>query len=86
MININNIQPSLDLNVKNQYPLYSLVEAYGNHKKPEKTHDKSHRKSHRKSHHKKHVKNIPVVIPYLMCLLFFVIIPGVILAVIFNTN
>jgi hypothetical protein len=82
MININNIQPSLDLNVKNQYPLYSLVEAYGNHKKPEKTHDKSHRKSH----HKKHVKNIPVVIPYLMCLLFFVIIPGVILAVIFNTN
>lgn len=82
MININNIQPSLDLNVKNQYPLYSLVEAYGNHKKPEKTHDKSHGKSH----HKKHVKNIPVVIPYLMCLLFFVIIPGVILAVIFNTN
>jgi hypothetical protein len=82
MININNIQPSLDLNVKNQYPLYSLVEAYGNHKKTEKTHDKSHGKSH----HKKHVKNIPVVIPYLMCLLFFVIIPGVILAVIFNTN
>ena len=82
MININNIQPSLDLNVKNQYPLYSLVEAYGNHKKPEKTHDKSNRKSH----HKKHVKTIPVVIPYLLCLLFFIIIPGVILAVIFNTN
>jgi hypothetical protein len=78
MININNIQPSLDLNVKNQYPLYSLVEAYDNHKKP--------KKSHHKSHHKKHVKNIPVVIPYLLCLLFFIIIPGVILAVIFNTN
>lgn len=82
MININNIQPSLDLNVKNQYPLYSLVEAYDNHKKPKKSHDKSHDKSH----HKKHVKNIPVVIPYLLCLLFFIIIPGVILAVIFNTN